>query len=218
MAVSTAQKLKIREGAALRTIHAPADFKKGLGTLPGDIKIGPSLKQYDQVHWFVTNQAQMHGELDEVLALVKEAVVCWIYFPKGTSKIPTDLSRDKGWDLLSKRNEMLWISLISFDENWSAFGIRLKTAADQKKEERTKERAIFDYIDASKKIVYLPDDFASALKKSKKQETFFNSLSFTNRKEYVEWIVSAKKDETRAARVKESIERLGKEWKNPANR
>ncbi len=58
----------------------------------------------------------------------------------------------------------------------------------------------------------------AALKKAKKQEAFFNSLSFSNRKEYVEWIVTAKREDTRATRVKESIDRLEKEWKNPANR
>jgi uncharacterized protein YdeI (YjbR/CyaY-like superfamily) len=78
-------------------------------------------------------------------------------------------------------------------------------------------REIFDYIDAKSKTIRLPDDLAAALKKNKKQETYFNTLSFTNKKEYVEWIVTAKREETRAQRVKETIEKLGKEWKNPRN-
>ena len=159
----------------------------------------------------------MEEELNYVISMIKEHVVCWLYYPKGTSKIQTDLTRDKGWNKLLK-HEMQWISLISFDDTWSAFGMRLKTEADKKKEAQPKEREIFKYIDPQKKIIYLPDDFSAALKKSKKQESFFNSLSFTNRKEYVEWIVTAKRDETRATRIQESIERLGKEWKNPANR
>jgi hypothetical protein len=218
MAVSTSQKLKIREGMALRTLNAPPDFKKILGDVPDSVKTGPNIKEYHQIHWFVANRAQMEEELPEVLSLMKEGVICWIYYPKGTSKLQTDLTRDKGWESLLKHKEMQWVSLISFNETWSAFGMRLKTAADDKKKERPQERAIFNYIDAAKKVVYLPDDFAAALKKSRKQESFFNSLSFTNRKEYVEWIVSAKREETRSNRVKQSIERLGKEWKNPANR
>jgi hypothetical protein len=217
-ATSTAQKLRIKEGYTLFTLNAPADFKKGLGALPDGIKISNSAKTYNQVHWFVKSRAQMDEELGRVLSLVKHDVVCWIYYPKGSSNMQTDLTRDKGWDELLKHTEMQWISLISFDDTWSAFGMRLKTDADKKKEAQPKEREIFKYIDAQKKIIYLPDDFAAALKMAKKQEVFFNSLSFTNRKEYVEWIVSAKREETRATRVKESIERLGKEWKNPANR
>jgi hypothetical protein len=217
-ATSTAQKLRIKENYTLFTINAPANFKKNLGSLPDGIKISGFARNYNQVHWFVKDQAQMKEELNNVLSLIKDDVVCWVYYPKGTSKIQTDLTRDKGWDKLLKHQGMQWISLISFDDTWSAFGMRLKTEADKKKEAQSKEREIFKYIDAQKKIIYLPDDFAAALKKAKKQEAFFNSLSFSNRKEYVEWIVTAKREETRTTRVKESIERLEKEWKNPANR
>lgn len=44
---------------------------------------------------------------------------------------------------------------------------------------------------------------------------FFAALSFTNKKEYAEWIVTAKREETRTTRIKESIKRLGKKWKTP---
>ena len=55
------------------------------------------------------------------------------------------------------------------------------------------------------------------LKKNKKQSEFFQSLSFTNKKEYLEWIVTARREETRKERIAGSIERLGKSWKNPRN-
>ena len=106
---------------------------------------------------------------------------------------------------------------MSFDDTWSVFGLRMKTEADKKKEEKPKERPIFDYIDAATKTVRLPDDLAAALKKSKKATAMYESISFSNKKEYVEWIVTAKREETRAQRVKETIEKLGKEWKNPSN-
>jgi hypothetical protein len=218
MPANTAQKLKIKEGFTLLTMHAPADFKKHLGVLPEGVKISESSKNYDQVHWFVKDRAQMEKEVKKVLALLKDDVLCWIYYPKGTSKIQTDLTRDKGWDELLKHDELHWISLVSFDDTWSTFAMRLKTDSDKKKAEQPKERMVFDYVDPKTKTVRLPDDFAAALKKTKKQEAFFNTLSFTNKKEYIEWIVSAKREETRTERVKGSIERLGKEWKNPANR
>lgn len=217
MAASTAQKLKIKESFALLTINAPADFKNSLSPLPDGVKISASVKAPHQVHWFVRDKAQMEEGLKDVLPWLKDDVVCWIYYPKGSSKIQTDLTRDKGWDKLMKE-KMQWLSLISFDDTWSAFGMRRQTEADQKKEAAPRERPVFDYVDPKTKTVRLPDDLAAALKKAKKQEAFFQSLSFTNKKEYIEWIVSAKKEETRANRVKESVERLEKEWKNPANR
>ena len=217
MATSTAQKLKIKENFTLLTINAPADFKKNIGELPKGIKISTDSKNYNQVHWFVMNKAQMDKELTRALKLIKGEVILWIYYPKGTSKLQTDLSRDKGWDNLLKHDELGWISLISFDDTWSTFGSRLKTNADKKREEKPRERPIFDYVDPKTKSVRLPDDLALALKKNKKQEDFFNSLSFTNKKEYIEWIVTAKREETRTERVKGTMERLAKQWKNPRN-
>ena len=158
----------------------------------------------------------MEKELKKVLPLIKDDVVCWIYYPKGTSKIQTNLTRDKGWDALLKE-DLQWVSLISFDETWSAFGMRKKTGKDKKKESNPKERPIFEYADSKTKTIRLPDDLADALKKNKKLESFFNNLAFSHKKEYVEWIVTAKREETRKERIKGTLERLEKKWKNPRN-
>jgi len=197
---TVSQKLKIKEGNTILVVNAPSNYKKSLGPLPAGTKIIDSGKTFDQAHWFVKDKAKMERELKKVLALVKDNTICWIFYPKGTSKIQTDLTRDKGWDELLKQ-DMQWISLISFDETWSAFGMRQKTEADKKKEVKSKERPVFDYVDPKTKTVKLPDDFAAALKKNKKQEAFFTTLSFTNKKEYIEWIVTAKREETRTERV-----------------
>jgi len=217
MANSTAQKLKIKENFNLLTINAPADFRKNIGELPKGVKISNDSKNFNQVHWFVMNKAQMDKELTKVLKLMKDDVILWIYYPKGTSKLQTDLTRDKGWDNLLKHDELGWISLISFDDTWSTFGSRLKTETDKKREEKPRERPIFDYVDPKTKSIRLPDDLSSVLRKNKRQEDFFNTLSFTNKKEYIEWIITAKREETRAERVKGTLDRLAKEWKNPRN-
>jgi hypothetical protein len=218
MANTTSQKLRIKEKYTLLTLNAPADFKKGLTELPQGVKIVTSGKEYDQVHWFVFNKAQLEKEMSKVMKLVKDDVLVWVYYPKGTSKIQTDLTRDKGWDcLLSESDKLTWISLISFDDTWSVFGFRAKTEADKKKEAKPSVREIFDWVDPKTKKVKLPDDLAAALKKNKKEAATFDSLSFTNKKEYIEWIVTAKREETRTERINGTIERLSKGWKNPRN-
>jgi len=217
MANTIAQKLRIKEGMKLRTLHSPPNFEQGLQPLPPDVTVVQNGKNYDQLHWFVTNKSQLEKEVEMAIELIRADVVCWAYYPKATSKIQTDLTRDKGWDTLLHHNELQWISLISFDETWSTFGFRLKTEADKKKEAKPKEREIFNYIDAKAKTINLPDDFTSALKKNKQASEYFNTLSFTNKKEYVEWIVTAKREETRLQRIEGSIERLLKRWKNPRN-
>ena len=78
-------------------------------------------------------------------------------------------------------------------------------------------REIFNWVNPATKEIKLPDDLAAALKKNKKEAAYFDSLSFTNKKEYIEWIITAKREETRKERLAGTIERLGKEWKNPRN-
>jgi Bacteriocin-protection, YdeI or OmpD-Associated len=218
MPFSIAEKLKIKAGYSLLLVNAPEDFKKHLGQVPAGVKIISAGKTYNQLHWFVSNKAQLEKELNKILPLIKEDVICWIYYPKGTSAIQTDLTRDKGWDVLLAHSDTLtWISLIAFDETWSAFGCRLKTLADKNKEAKPKERPILQYIDGATKTIRLPEDLAAAFKNNKKEMDFFNTLSFTNRKEYVEWIVTAKQEETRKKRIQGTVERLSKGWKNPGN-
>jgi hypothetical protein len=41
-------------------------------------------------------------------------------FDKGTSKIQTDLTRDRGWDVVGQA-DLKWVNLVSVNEIWSAF-------------------------------------------------------------------------------------------------
>lgn len=216
MPLNLAQKLRIKDGFVLLAINAPVDFKKSLNIK--NASIISSGKNYDQIHWFVKTKAEMEKELPDVINKLKEDLLCWIYYPKGSSKLQTDLTRDKGWEKLLKIKELQWVNLISFDDTWSAFAVRYNIKSDSKKEKPQEKRAIFDYIDPKAKTIRLPDDFAAELNKNKKQLEYFNQLPFSHKKEYVEWIVSAKKEETRQSRIKKAIDLLAKQWKNPTNR
>jgi hypothetical protein len=56
--------------------------------------------------------------------------------------------------------------------------------------------------------VAVPDDLAAALAGDAEAEAAFEGLAFTHRREYVEWITSAKRDETRARRINETLVRV----------
>jgi len=214
---STAQKLKIKESSVICKLHAPKEYTEALGQLPAGCRFSKRIEGADQVHWFVKNRVSMEAELEKIISAIRGKTICWIFYPKGSSGMQTDLTRDAGWDKLLQK-DMQWISLVSFNDQWSAFGMREKTEADGKKKREQPERAILQYIDTEKRLVRLPEDLEKALEKRPAEKAFFESLSFTNKKEYVEWVVSAKKEETRSQRVKETVIRLGKNWKNPANR
>lgn len=217
MAIRIADKLRIKEHYTLLTLNAPEDFEKGLQPLPAGVKLTVKSREFDQAHWFVVNKAQLENQCSKLMKLLKPGVTVWIYYPKGSSKIQTDLSRDKGWDcLLAEKDKLAWLNLISFNETWSAFGFRVKTTTDKKKDAKPKvEREIFKWADSVTKTIILPSDLETAFKKHKKEAAYFHSLAFSHRREYVEWIVTAKKEETRAKRIEGTIEKLMVQWKNP---
>lgn len=64
--------------------------------------------------------------------------------------------------------------------------------------------------DTEPRVVEVPDDLRSALKKDKEAKAFFDKLSYTHQREYVTWINEAKKPETRAARILKTIGMLKK--------
>lgn len=71
-------------------------------------------------------------------------------------------------------------------------------------------------FDTEERVVEIPDDLKNALAENQKAKVFFDSLSFTNRKEYSVWIKSAKKEQTREKRLRETIQKLVRGLKNPS--
>jgi hypothetical protein len=63
------------------------------------------------------------GAPDGVLRVKPPHALLWIAFPKGTSGLQTDLTRDNGWESLEKF-DLKWINLVSVDQTWSAFCLR----------------------------------------------------------------------------------------------
>jgi hypothetical protein len=69
--------------------------------------------------------------------------------------------------------------------------------------------------DEAPRIVEIPDDFGKLLDQNPEVKAYFEGLSFTHRKEYVRWIVEAKKQETRENRLQKAIEMLREKVKHP---
>src|SRR5579871_1877649 len=57
-----------------------------------------------------------------------------------------------------------------------------------------------------KKELVIPKYFTDALKKNKKASATFENFSYTNKKDYVDWITEAKTEETRNKRLVQAIE------------
>ncbi len=56
--------------------------------------------------------------------------------------------------------------------------------------------------------IAMPDDFGAALKKNAKARKHFDAFAPSKRREYLEWITEAKREETRTQRLAKSIQSL----------
>lgn len=214
------KKLKISPPHRFLCLDAPADFeiKTAQDTKECTFSADPSAT-FDSIHWFVRNKLDIDHGFNEVLALARPGMPVWIYYPKTGSGIATDLTRDKGWETMTGNEAIRWLSMISFDDTWTAFSFRLKTEKDLAEEAKPKEeRAIFQYADSSTKTITLPEDMKQLFEAHPAEKAIFDALSFSNRREYVEWIVSAKQVQTRQNRLAGAIEKLQKGFKNPSGR
>jgi len=63
-------------------------------------------------------------------------------------------------------------------------------------------------VDEAPRTVDVPSDLAEALAADAEAASAFDRLSFTHRREYVNWITEARKPETRARRVAGTVERV----------
>lgn len=212
------KKLRITEGLEIIALNAPDDYKKALGTLPRGVTIKTKVSAKPSfVLLFVKNKAELEKQVVKIFDALKKEGLLWIVYPKGTSGIQTDLTRDKGWDSLTPLKGQ-WLSLISYDEKWSAFLMRKAKPQEQTRASKEYHANSGQYADPKTKTVTVPDDLAKAFAKNKKAKTFFDALAYTGRKEYVMWIVSAKREETRAERVKKTVEKLLAGKKLPTDR
>jgi len=119
-----ARKMKLKPGQRAALVNAPEGYLKELSPLPAGVEVAEKLQgQFDWVQVFVKNKAELDKLAPKVVRALKLESLLWITFPKGTSKIQTDLTRDEGWDALQKA-KLKWVNLISVDETWSAFALR----------------------------------------------------------------------------------------------
>jgi hypothetical protein len=168
---------------------------------------------------FILLFAPDKATLNELVPIVRKAATAtamvWVAYYKGSSKIQTDLTRDKGWESMPE-TEWQPLSLISLNDKWSAFSFRLSGGKAVKGRRSMRDTSLEPvntnpYIDALNRVITLPEDLAEALVQHVQAAEFYNKLSFSNRKEYVVWVTEA----TRQNRIEESVKKLNEGLKNP---
>jgi hypothetical protein len=119
-----AKKLKLKPGTRAAVVNAPAGYLEQLAP-PEDVEVSETLVggPFDWIQVFVRTSAELASIVESLTAAIAPTGHIWISYPKGSSKLQTDLTRDKGWEPLAG-GALMWLSLVSVDGVWSAFGLR----------------------------------------------------------------------------------------------
>jgi hypothetical protein len=90
---SLIKKLLLKSGQRIAILNAPPGYLDSLGALP------------------------------EVFPFLKDDGIFWVSYPKGSSKVKTDLNRDILWTVMEKY-ALAGVAMISINEVWSAMRFR----------------------------------------------------------------------------------------------
>lgn len=200
--MSVIAKLKIKSDQPFTILNLPGECRH----LFEEAEFTATVKDTaSQLLLFAVDSANLAQSLSLIAEKIAPDAGVWVAFPKKSSGLKTDLSRDNGWDALHGLGYAP-VSLIAIDDTWSALRFKQKEALkDAKRDIPMAERQV-EGIDFSNRTVVLPGDAFAALSEFEGLVAFFNSMSFTHKKEYVEAIVEAKKPETRQKRIDKMIE------------
>jgi hypothetical protein len=119
-----AKKMKLGGASRPAIIGGPEGLREGLAEATGHAiadSIGPG--GHDWILFFAPDRASLEAQLPGAEAALESPGTLWIGYYKGSSRRQTDLTRDIGWDAVRDTN-LMWLSLISVDDLWSAFSLR----------------------------------------------------------------------------------------------
>lgn len=121
---SLLKKLQLKPGQRILLLNPPTNFLTGLGDIPEGMMLDSVPEgEYDAVILFVKDIATLNQKKSVIMGAIKYDGLLWITWPKKSSKVQTDLSRDILWNEMADTG---WrpVTLISVDEILSAMRFR----------------------------------------------------------------------------------------------
>lgn len=215
-----ANKLLFKSEKRVLLINAPENYPALLEPLPGRTQLFFEARgTFDIIQLFVLNKAELKQELELLQDHLHPDTILWITYPKKSSGIKSDLEMAISWDETSKYG-LSGVASIAVNEIWTALRFRPNDQIRRSEVSNSaiKNNQLGDYIDIKNRKVMLPPGLKSKLQENPAAITFFESLSYSNKKEYVSWVLSAKQDKTKTERIAKAAEKLAAGKKNPAEK
>ena len=128
-AAAAVKKLKLAAARSPVVVNANDEDREALAAAVGSPIAAGVGRDHDWILLYARDRAALEASLPTVAAALASPGTLWIAYPKGSSKVQTDLTRDAGWDVV-KDHDLMWLTLISIDDTWSAFSLRKYKAGE----------------------------------------------------------------------------------------
>jgi len=121
---SVVKKLGLKPGMRMLVVAAPSGYLKSLAPLPEGIAVSETIGSgHDFVQFFAIRKSEIEKSVKKLLRSSAPGARFWITYPKKTSGVVSDLSREQVWAAMEGTG---WrpVTQIAIDEVWSALRFR----------------------------------------------------------------------------------------------
>jgi predicted SnoaL-like aldol condensation-catalyzing enzyme len=118
------KKLGLKPDMRALVVAAPSAYLKSLAPLPEGVVISEAMGgTHEFVQFFATRRSDIETSAKKLLKSAAPGALVWITYPKKTSGVESDLSREEVWAAMEGTG---WrpVSQIAIDEVWSALRFR----------------------------------------------------------------------------------------------
>lgn len=116
-----ARKLGIKNEFKILLVEQPEYYKTLFTDFPETVyeEHDPSNQSLDFIHIFSVTLNSLKVQLPKLKPLLKKNGILWISWPKGTSKITTDLNRDIIRSYMLTEIKLVDVKVAAIDADWS---------------------------------------------------------------------------------------------------
>lgn len=121
---SIVKKLGLKQGMRALVLGAPSGYLRSLAPLPDRVEVSQNLgSTHEFVQFFAVKKSDIAKSAKKLLQSAAPGALVWITYPKKTSAVDSDLSRESVWAAMGGTG---WgpVSQIAIDEVWSALRFR----------------------------------------------------------------------------------------------
>lgn len=116
---SLVEKLGIKANSSVLILNPPPDYARTLGPLPAGVRVAGKLAaNLGFIHFFTEQRAALERSFPDLKKSLSFDGVLWISWPKGASKVKTDLNENIVREI-GLANGLVDVKVCAVDEVWS---------------------------------------------------------------------------------------------------